>query len=148
MKSFHTSENVWPIFLCLVFICLASSTEAQQFSLEQAVQTALKNNLGIKSAEQQIEYFKQVKKTGSDIGKLSAVWMHGQYNSLYKDNNLTLSQTIPFPTALSNQIQLGKEQVIGAQQNLMVQQNNLAFEVKSTYYQLLLQGALKKLLLS
>src|ERR1041385_1854204 len=70
----------------------------QKLSLDEAVQTALKNNLGIKSAEDQIEYFKQVKKTGSDIGKLSAVWMHGQYNSAYQDNNLTLSQNIPFPT--------------------------------------------------
>lgn len=121
---------------------------SQRLSLDEAVQTALKNNLGIKSAETQIEYFKQIKKTGSDIGKLSAVWMHGQYNSAYQDNNLTLSQTIPFPTTISSQIQLGKEQVAGAQQNLIAQQNNLAYDVKSIYYLLLYQGALKKLLLS
>jgi cobalt-zinc-cadmium resistance protein CzcA len=121
---------------------------SQKLSLDEAVQTALKNNLGIKSAETQIEYFIQLKKTGSDIGKLSAVWMHGQYNSAYQDNNLTLSQNIPFPTTISSQIQLGKEQVTGAQQNLVAQQNNLAFEVKSIYHQLLYQGALKKLLFS
>lgn len=149
MKFFHKSKKIRPVLLLTVVICSSSATaNAQRLSLDQAVQTALKNNLGIKSAEQQIEYFKQLKKTGSDIGKLSAVWMHGQYNSLYQDNNLTLSQTIPFPTTLSSQIQLGKEQVIGAQQNLVVQQNNLAFDVKSTYYQLLLQDALRKLLLS
>lgn len=132
------------VFLVLIFV----GAHSQKISLDEAVQTALKNNLGIKSAEYQIEYFKQLKKTGSDIGKLSAVWMHGQYNSIYKDNNLTLSQTIPFPTTISNQIQLGKEQVIGAQQNLVAQQNSLAFEVKSAYYLLLYQGALKKLFLS
>ncbi len=132
------------VFLVLIFV----GAHSQKISLDEAVQTALKNNLGIKSAEYQIEYFKQLKKTGSDIGKLSAVWMHGQYNSIYKDNNLTLSQTIPFPTTISNQIQLGKEQVIGAQQNLVAQQNSLAFEIKSAYYLLLYQGALKKLFLS
>ncbi|HTH58463.1 MAG TPA: TolC family protein [Cyclobacteriaceae bacterium] len=146
MKFFHTSNHFWSALLLTLFICFA--TQAQRLSLDQAVQAALKNNLAIKSAEQQVEYFRQLKKTGSDIGKLSVMWMHGQYNSLYQDNNLTLSQTIPFPTTLSNQTQLGKEQVIGAQQNLVVQHNNLAFEVKSTYYQLLLQDALKKLLLS
>src|SRR5258708_5043237 len=138
-------------FSKMVFVLWAvscSDVHAQKLSLDQAVQTALKNNLGIKSAEYQIEYFKQLKKTGSDIGKLSAVWMHGQYNSIYQDNNFTLSQTIPFPTTISNQILLGKEQVIGAQQNLIVQQNNLAFEVKSAYHQLLYQNALKNLLLS
>src|SRR5258706_5587348 len=132
----------------VLFALISIGAPAQKLSLDQAVQTALKNNLGIKSAEYQIEYFKQVKKTGSDIGKLSAVWMHGQYNSAYQDNNLTLSQTIPFPTTISNQIQLGKEQVIGAQQNLVAQQNNLVFEVKSIYYLLLYQGAVTKLLLS
>jgi len=147
MKFIHTSKNIWPVFSA-IFIGSFANVNAQQLSLDQAVQTALKNNLGIKSAEQQIEYFKEIKKTGSDIGKLSAVWMHGQYNSLYKDNNITLSQTIPFPTTLSNQVRLGKEQVIGAQQNLVVQQNNLAYGVKSTYYQLLLASSLKKLLLS
>jgi cobalt-zinc-cadmium resistance protein CzcA len=74
--------------------------------------------------------------------------MHGQYNSAFQDNNLTLSQNIPFPTTISNQIKLGKEQVIGAQQNLAVQQNNLVYQVKSVYYLLLYQTALKKLLLS
>src|SRR5258708_21135439 len=105
-------------FSKMVFVLCAVScadAHAQKLSLDQAVQAALKNNLGIKSAEYQIENFKQLKKTGIDIGKLSVVWMHGQFNSIYQDNNLTLSQTIPFPTTLSNQIRLGKEQVIGAQ---------------------------------
>lgn len=124
------------------------SLKAQGISLDQAVQTALKNNLGIKSAEYQIEYYKELKKAGTDIGKLSAAWMHGQYNTFYQDNNVTVTQTIPFPTTLSNQVQLGKEQVVGAQQNLAVQKNNLAYEVKLGYYQLLYQTAVKKLLLS
>jgi heavy metal efflux system protein len=131
-----------------IAILVSAVVNAQRLTLDQAVQAALQNNLGIKSAESQIDYFKELKKTGSDIGKLSAVWMHGQYNSIYQDNNLTLQQTIPFPTALSNQVKLGKEQVVGAQQDLVVQQNNLVYEVKSTYFQLLYQEAQKKLLAS
>ncbi len=145
MNSFKIPYSKFQIAL---WLSVSFGVSAQKLSLDQAVQAALRNNLGIKSAEYQIEYFKQLKKTGSDIGKLSAVWTHGQFNSIYQDNNLTLSQTIPFPTTLSNQIRLGKEQVIGAQQNLIVQQNNLAYEVKSAYHQLLYQNALKKLLLS
>ena len=129
-------------------IFLSICAKAQRLTLDQAVQAALQNNLGIKSAESQIDYFKELKKTGSDIGKLSAVWMHGQYNSVYTDNNLTLQQNIPFPSALANQLKLGKEQIVGAQQNLIVQQNNLVYEVKSIYFQLLYQEAQKKLFAS
>src|SRR5882724_6577905 len=125
--------NIRKIKLLLLCSFLASFSQAQKFTLDEAVQTALKNNLGIKSAEYQIDYFKELKKTGSDIGKLSATWMHGQYNSVYQDNNFTLLQTIPFPTTISSQLKFGSEQVTGARQNLVVQQNNLAYEVKSSY---------------
>jgi cobalt-zinc-cadmium resistance protein CzcA len=142
-------NSIVSLFRLLIPVVAATSAVcAQQLTLDQAIQTALKNNPGIKSAEFQIDYFKEVKKTGTDIGKLSAVWMHGQYNSLYQDNNLTLQQSIPFPSAMVNQVRLGAEQVTGAQQNLVVQQNNLVYEVKTIYQQLLYQMALKKLLVS
>jgi heavy metal efflux system protein len=120
----------------------------QKMTQSQAVETALKNNQLIKSAEYQIDYYRQLKKTGSDIGKLSAVWMHGQYNSLYQDNAFNFSQSIPFPTTLSNQVKLGKEQIIGGQKNLVALQNELAFQVKSTYEQMAYQDALRLLLQS
>ena len=133
-----------------VFLGLLSlpSYAQQTFSLEQAVQTALQKNQLIKSAEYQVEYFRQVKKASTDIGKLSAIWMHGQYNSIYQDNNLTFVQTLPFPTLLGSQVKLGKEEVIGAQKGLRSTQNELAYEVKSVYYQLLYLEALQKLLQS
>ena len=142
MKRF-TIQN-----LAILLLLNASIVFGQRMSREQAVQTALQNNQMIKSAEFQVEYFKQLKKTGTDIGKMSAVWMHGQYNSIYQDNNLMLTQTLPFPTALGAQVRLGKEQVIGSEKNLVMAQNSLVFEVKTAYEQLLYQEALKKLLLS
>jgi cobalt-zinc-cadmium resistance protein CzcA len=132
----------------IIFLFTPFSLWAQLISPEEAVQMALKNNQLIKSAEYGIDYFRELKKTGTDIGKLSAIWMHGQYNSIQQDNNLNLSQTIPFPTTLANQVRLGKEQVIGGQKNLINIQNEIVFQVKSTYEQLLYQDALRILLLS
>ena len=134
-------------YLLIGFVSTGAFAQ-QPVSLEQAVQTALQKNQLIKSAEYQVEYFRQVKKTSTDIGKLSAMWMHGQYNSLYQDNNLTFVQTLPFPTLLGSQIQLGKEQVIGAQKGLVSAQNDLVYEVKSVYYQLLYLKELGNLLQS
>jgi heavy metal efflux system protein len=151
-QTLHTSGFSLPslaervvLSVCLLF---SSVSYSQKLTQDQAVQTALKNNQLIKSAEYQIDYFKQLKKTGTDIGKLSAMWMHGQYNSLYQDNNLTLSQSIPFPTTLRNQVRLGREQVVGGQKNLIALQNELAYQVKSTYEQMLYQEALRALLQS
>jgi heavy metal efflux system protein len=141
-----SSKGGLPIFLfCFLF---TFTTNAQKLTQRQAVEAALKNNQLIKSAEYQIDYFKQLKKTGTDVGKLSATWMHGQYNSILQDNNLTLTQSIPFPTTLRNQVRLGREQVVGGQKNLAALQNELAFQVKSAYEQMLYQEALRALLLS
>jgi len=146
MYSFKIEKSRFTVIGLLVFASVFSN--AQSLTLDQAVQAALQNNLGIKSAEYQIDYFKELKKTGTDIGKLSATWMHGQYNSIYRDNNLTLQQSIPFPSALINQLKLGKEQVAGAEQNLIVQQNNLVYDVKSIYYLMLYQEAFGDLLMT
>lgn len=134
-------------FIVLGLLSLPSHAQ-QPFSLEQAVKTALQENQLVKSAEFQVEYYLQIKKSATDIGKLSAIWLHGQYNSIYQDNNLTFVQTLPFPTLLGSQVGLGKEQVIGAQKSLRSTQNELVFEVKAVYYRLLYLGALKTLLQS
>jgi cobalt-zinc-cadmium resistance protein CzcA len=133
----------------LTTLCLVSATcqafSQQTFSLDEAVQVALKRNDLIKSSEFRVEYFRQIKRSASEIGKLNAIWMHGQYNSLYQDNNVTLTESIPFPTLLSSQIKLGKEEVIGAEKELRSVQNDLVFDVKSTYYRLLFEKALRDL---
>src|SRR6267142_321488 len=100
MCTFKIYNLKFIIIWAALFISIFAN--GQKLTLDQAIQAALQNNLGIKSAEYQIDYFKELKKTGTDIGKLSAVWIHGQYNSIYQDNNLTLQQTIPFPSTLVN----------------------------------------------
>jgi cobalt-zinc-cadmium resistance protein CzcA len=144
----HENARAMTPFIILHLSFIIFCARGQNISQDEAVQIALKNNQLIKSAEFSIDYYKELKKTGTDIGKLSAVWMRGQYNSLQQDNNLNLMQTIPFPTTLANQVRLGKEQVIGGQKNLINIQNEIAFQVKTIYEQLLYQDALQSLLLS
>lgn len=127
---------------------MSISATAQEMSREEAVQTALKNNDRIKAAEFQTEQARQLKRTQADLGNFSATLMKGQYNTIQQDNNLTLTQSIPFPTTLASQVKLGKEQVLGAERNQVVAQNDLVYEVKRTYELLLYHNTLQQLLLS
>jgi heavy metal efflux system protein len=137
------------MYLFLILAGMGNVTAAQPaINLDQAIQIALENNPGIKSAAYEIDYYKEIKKTSTDIGKLNAVWMHGQYNSIYQDNNYTVTQAIPFPTVLTSQSRLGKEQVLGAFRNLQAVKNDLVFEVKSEWYELLYLESLHNALLS
>jgi heavy metal efflux system protein len=136
------------VILALSGVVTIPETMAQPMTETEAIHTALQNNQLIKSAEFEVDYYKQMKKTGSELGKLNVVWMRGQYNTIEKDNNITLTQTIPFPGTIRATLKLGAEQVRGADKNLQVAKNNQVFAVKSTYEQLLYQLTVRELLLS
>jgi heavy metal efflux system protein len=142
------SANLKALFVSVSFWCTVSIGLSQKLTEVDAVNTALQNNQMIKAAERQVEYFNHHKKTGSDLGKLSATFMKGQYNTIEQDNNLTLTQSIPFPGTIGAQLKLGEERIIGSTKNLLVVKNTLAYEVKSCYQTLMYQKALHKLLLS
>lgn len=135
-------------YLFIIISAISANAFAQSLTRSQAVQTALQNNLLIKSAEDQVEYARQMKKTEVDFGNFSAQWMRGQYNTIETDNNLTFTQSIPFPTRLVAQSKLGQEKIIGSEKHLNVIQNNLAYEVKLVYEQLVYLQALHSLLQS
>ncbi len=74
--------------------------------------------------------------------------MYGQYNSYPRnDNNITVSQTIPFPTVFGAKAALGDAQVTGALLKSAVTKNELMLQVKQTYFRLLYLQSFKWLLL-
>jgi cobalt-zinc-cadmium resistance protein CzcA len=148
MMAFRISNFQRLLILIPIGLLVASSAMAQKITEDEAINTALQNNQLMKSAENQVDYFRQIKKTGSDFGKLTAVWMNGQYNTIEKDNNITLTQHIPFPGTIGAQLKLGEEQIIGSTKSLLAAKNNLAFEVRSVYETLVYQKAFQNLLLS
>ncbi|HNR73306.1 MAG TPA: hypothetical protein PKM03_03730, partial [Cyclobacteriaceae bacterium] len=76
---------------------ISTATYAQKMSCKEAIQAALKNNDRLKAEEYHIEQARQLKKAQTDLGKFSATLMKGEYNTIQQDNNVTFSQSIPFP---------------------------------------------------
>ncbi|HLA60048.1 MAG TPA: TolC family protein [Puia sp.] len=112
------------------------------------VDDALKNNQGIKAAAYEVDYSRTFKRTSSDIGKTNISLMHGQYNSLNTDNNISINQSIPFPTVFSSQAKLNAALTKGSELKLQVTQNELISQVKAAYYNLQYLHAEKKLLIT
>jgi cobalt-zinc-cadmium resistance protein CzcA len=108
-----------------------------RLSIDDALAVALKNNAGVKASMYDLESSKAQKKMYSDIGKTSVTGMFGQYNSSAKgDNNITISQAIPFPTVFTAGAALGKANIARSEIRVSAVENELAFEVKSAYYHL------------
>lgn len=69
--------------------------------MQQLIDLAIKNNPATQASSLEIERQTKLKRTSSEIPKTDVLFMYGQYNSVYdQDNNLTISQSIPFPTEI------------------------------------------------
>lgn len=112
------------------------SPTSQVFTLEQAIASALKHNPTLQSASTEIDLQRALRRTATDIGKTNVSLMLGQYNSFEQDNNLTISQTIPFPTVFTSQDALGDAQTRSAELKRSVTQNDLVYAVKLAFYQI------------
>lgn len=135
-------------FLLLLPAFGKSQITGTGITIEQATDEALKNNAGIKAANYEIDYSHAVKRSSTDLGKTSVYLMHGQYNSLNTDNNITISQNIPFPTVFSSQARLGTAMVKGSELKLQATQNELKSQVRTAYYYLQYLMAERRLLIS
>lgn len=90
--------------LVLLF-CLGSIQQGfsqTTWTLEQCIQQAKTANLALHSAQFAIEQAKLDRKALAPIPKTAISFLVGQYNSANKsDNNITISQSIPFPSTFS-----------------------------------------------
>lgn len=122
---------------CSVLLWQISVAQTVKVSLDQAVQQSLQNNRSVQSARHGVQSQQSLKRTSSEISKLSVTGMFGQYNSYVKsDNNITVSQSIPFPTVFGARAALGEANIKSSELVLAATENELAFQVKATWYQL------------
>jgi cobalt-zinc-cadmium resistance protein CzcA len=137
------------ILLLGSLLTFPSATKAQDqhvgLTMETAIQTAIKNNPAIRSAELEIGRQQALKGTAGDIGKTNLDFQYGQFNSNSRDNNITISQSIPYPGVLKSRSKLAGARIEGAKTGLAVNQNGLTYEVRSAYGQLSYYYALEAL---
>ncbi|MES2622598.1 MAG: efflux RND transporter permease subunit, partial [Bacteroidota bacterium] len=123
--------------LILALILFGTGTvhgQSAPISIKQAVDAALLNNPLVNGGKLSVELQQQLKKTSFEMPKTDVSLLYGQYNSLVKnDNNITISQTIPFPTLFSANASLGKERIKASEYQLAATKNELIFKVKTVY---------------
>lgn len=109
-------------------------SQARLVSLEEAIQTAVEQNPVLRAAASETEAVRHLKRTSVEIPKTQALWMSGQYNSINKDNNITITQSLPFPTVFTSQSKLGELRVESSQYREAASRNELIYQVKRVYY--------------
>lgn len=133
----------------LILLCSWYTAHAQRVTvtLDEAIQQALQKNKSVEAAAWDVEYQQQLKRTALDVGKTSVVYMRGQYNSYASDdNNIRVTQSIPFPTVFTTQQALQRSLVKGSELRKAATENDLVYQVKQVYHELQYLAAYEALL--
>lgn len=123
--------------ITVLFVLAGSNANAQTSgSLNEWIALALKNDNAILAADKEIAHNQYLKKTATEIGKTNVSLTYGQYNSFAKkDNNIAISQTIPFPTSMAAKSKLYQSEVQSSMLKKKLTEAEVVYQVKAIYYE-------------
>ena len=133
----------------LAFIMLATTVGVRAqtpIRLKEAIDSALKNNLSIKSETLKAAYQKKLMKTSVVIPQTNVIADFGQVNSAYNDNRFGVLQSIPFPTVFKAQKRVYAEEVQSALFSVSLQEQQVKRAIAQVFYTIIIQREKEKLL--
>jgi cobalt-zinc-cadmium resistance protein CzcA len=131
------------------FFCLSNlSAQTRIVNLDSLIKIAGTNNKNLLAVNSEIGYYQQMRLAATDMPKTNVSLLYGQYNGYAtNDNNVSISQTIPFPSLFVARGSLGKSQVMGAEFKKEYTWNQLKYQIQQTYFHILYLKQYEKLLL-
>ena len=123
----------------LIFFVLLSSNSAsaqQSITLAAAMDSAVKNNVSLRSERLKTVYQQSLIKTAAAIPITHVIAEAGQINSVYTDTKFSATQSISFPKLYSRQKTVFTAEWENSLLSLDVKQSLLKKEVADLYYQL------------
>ncbi|HRI79214.1 MAG TPA: efflux RND transporter permease subunit [Cyclobacteriaceae bacterium] len=137
VETFHLKKMKTPsliiLMVCATLFALPANSQQKTVTMDEAILAAVSNNNGLKSATLDVEVQKHLKGTTTEIPKTSLMLLTGQYNSFNQDNNITLQQSIPFPTFFISQSKLLEKKIQSSEFRRASSENELIFQVKQVY---------------
>ncbi len=136
------------ILLIAIFSLLSLKAHSQDnsLSIQEAIDQAIKNNRNLMAATLEVESQRQLRKTSFDLPKTDVTLLYGQYNSTKNENNITITQSIPF-TAFGSQGSLNRSLIASSELKKAATENEIIYQVKQAFYQLAFVKARHDLLL-
>jgi cobalt-zinc-cadmium resistance protein CzcA len=125
------------VFALLSFnVANAQSPTTKSISVDDAITTALKNNLELQSQQLNVQSSTILKKSVFELPKTNVNFQFGQYNSINQDKAFQVSQSIPFPTYYSAKSSLYKAELQSSELQQQATANEIKAQVQYWFYQL------------
>lgn len=136
-KNMNKTITPTVVMLMLLSFSMAVSAQNTTRSLQQCIDSAMVNNLTMKSGRISIQKAKDLQGTAFNIDRTTFSLSQDPTSGGSPDNSLSLSQSFDFPTLYGFRRGLLKAETNLEKSHLEVTRNELVKEVTSLYYQLL-----------
>lgn len=146
MKT-KTTKVVAPAVIVILLFGSSTIQAQNNGSLDEWIAKGLKNNNSVLAADAEVKSSQYLKKTSTEIAKTNVSLTYGQYNSYAnKDNNLTLSQSLPFPSTFAAKSKLAGSVIESNVLKKKLTEAEVVYQIKQVYYQWLNLNQRKELL--
>lgn len=128
------------------FLTTGSQAQTKVLNLQQCLDMAYLQNLEVKAANMSVERAKVLQGTAWDLDKTEVALSQDPSSGGNTDNALSFSQSIEFPTVYAARHGQLKAETQAERSKVNVVKSELAFNVKSLYYQLVYEAECMKLM--
>ncbi|MFM9825971.1 CusA/CzcA family heavy metal efflux RND transporter, partial [Flavobacterium sp.] len=139
-------NSIATIIVLGMFFSFQNTNAQEKISLDKAIETALQNNLEVKTQKLNSDYLQKMTKTGYDIPNTGIISEYGQFNSNANDIKVGVSQSIKFPTVYKRQKQHLIAQAKTGEWNEALQKKDITKQVTTVFYELVYLKEKEKLL--
>lgn len=121
-------------FIALFMTAYPAFAQQKPLTLSDALTLAEQNNPTLRIAALDVERTALQRTAALDVPSLQVMLMGGQYNSSSQDQNITLTQSIPFPTKLTAAADLASEQHRESELTRVLTMREVQHSVRRAYY--------------
>jgi len=134
-KKLKMNSNILSILA--VVLCTSLPVYSQTpITFQEALDTAISNNLNLKNEKLKSEYQKQLIKTAVSLPQAVLQAEYGQLNSNYLDNRFGFSQSLEFPTVYSNRKKMATDEWKKSEIGVAFRTSELKKQVAKSFYNL------------
>ncbi len=135
------------ILLLFVFGYNNHSSAQSPISMQAAIDSAIHNKLSVKNEKLKADLEKKLINSAYDIPQAGLAVGYGMINSIYKDTQFGLGQTINFPTVYKSQKKLYTEYWKSSLLSVAVLESEIKRDVSQAYYDMVYLFQKRKILL-
>lgn len=147
-KTLKVNKKMATVIVLFLLAGGWNNVKAQQtIALKTAIDSALKNNLSIKSERLKADYQYQLIGAAVQLPSTGVAVEFGQFNSIYKDNKVGLSQSFSLPSVYAKQKNLFTNEWKAAALNTSIKEAELRKVVSETFVNLIYLQNKQKLLM-